>query len=481
VTALTSTLPPAAVMQVSSVDPEARKTGYRPVICAAALFAADCAAMLAAAAIAYWCIVLFRSEAQPSHTWIGSEPWRDCVILFAAIVLYLAAKGRYTQPTPFWTETRVVVSAALGAIGMELAFSILQDNILSSTPVVILFLTFLVLAPAANILVKRALSFAAVWMLPVVVIGEKLGAIEAALESDRSLSYHVVGWIDPQTVLDAPAGERLRPVLNHYKARRVLIAVEGDHHREIIKWALRERVPFALIQPYAFSAFPFETTTFFSHDTVLLSFRDGLSRPLARATKVAFDIVAAALLLLVMTPMFLVLILLIRRDGGPALYAHRRIGVHGRPFICLKFRTMVMDADRVLDAAIAQASPLAAEWAATRKLANDPRITWIGRFLRRTSLDELPQLVNILRLEMSLVGPRPIVENEIPLYGESIAQYYAIRPGLTGLWQVSGRSNISYARRVQLDVWYVNNWTMWHDIVVLLKTIPAVLGGEGAR
>ena len=102
-------------------------------------------------------------------------------------------------------------------------------------------------------------------------------------------------------------------------------------------------------------------------------------------------------------------------------------------------------------------------------------------FLRKTSLDELPQLINVLRLEMSLVGPRPIVDSEVPLYGEAIAQYYATRPGITGLWQVSGRSNTSYARRVQLDVWYVNNWTVWNDIAVLLKTIPAVLGRRGAR
>ena len=123
---------------------------------------------------------------------------------------------------------------------------------------------------------------------------------------------------------------------------------------------------------------------------------------------------------------------------------------------------------------------MAAEWAASRKLSQDPRVTPVGRLLRKTSLDELPQLLNVLRLNMSLVGPRPIVESEIPLYGEHIAHYYAVRPGLTGLWQVSGRSNTSYERRVQLDVWYVNNWSMWHDVAVLLKTLPAVLRHQGA-
>jgi undecaprenyl-phosphate galactose phosphotransferase len=197
--------------------------------------------------------------------------------------------------------------------------------------------------------------------------------------------------------------------------------------------------------------------------------------------KLTIDVVVAALALVVASPLFLILAAVSRLDGGPVLFAHRRVGVGGRPFRCLKFRTMVVDSDRVLDEALARAPILAAEWAATRKLIDDPRVTRVGRFLRKTSLDELPQLINVLRLEMSLVGPRPIVESEVPLYGDAIAQYHATRPGITGLWQVSGRSDTSYAKRVQLDVWYVNNWTVWNDIAVLLKTIPAVLGRRGAR
>jgi undecaprenyl-phosphate galactose phosphotransferase len=122
----------------------------------------------------------------------------------------------------------------------------------------------------------------------------------------------------------------------------------------------------------------------------------------------------------------------------------------------------------------------AAEWMATQKLRNDPRITWIGRLLRSTSLDELPQLLNVLRLEMSLVGPRPIVRSEVPRYAADITYYYETRPGLTGLWQVSGRSDTSYERRVQLDTWYVKNWTIWHDLAILAKTLPAVLKRRGA-
>jgi undecaprenyl-phosphate galactose phosphotransferase len=201
----------------------------------------------------------------------------------------------------------------------------------------------------------------------------------------------------------------------------------------------------------------------------------------ARPVKTALDISVAALLLAIASILLLAIVLIIRLDGGPALYAHKRIGAGGRRFNCMKFRTMVPDSGRVLAEVLAKDSAMAAQWATTRKLTNDPRVTRVGRFLRNSSLDELPQLVNVLRLEMSLVGPRPIEESEIPLYGERFTQYCAVRPGMTGLWQVSGRSDTSYERRVQLDTWYVDNWSFWHDIIVLLRTIPTVLGGEGAR
>jgi len=150
-------------------------------------------------------------------------------------------------------------------------------------------------------------------------------------------------------------------------------------------------------------------------------------------------------------------------------------------FDCLKFRSMGVDADSVLRRLLANDPEAADEWAATQKLRDDPRITRIGRFLRASSLDELPQLLNVVRGEMSLVGPRPIVRAEVARYGSNIEHYYAAKPGLTGLWQVSGRSDMSYARRVQLDVWYVRNWSLWHDIAILFKTVPAVCLQRGAH
>jgi Undecaprenyl-phosphate galactose phosphotransferase WbaP len=200
----------------------------------------------------------------------------------------------------------------------------------------------------------------------------------------------------------------------------------------------------------------------------------------AQIGKRGFDLVFAAILLAGVSSLMLAVAWMIRRDGKPALYWHKRVGAGGQSFYCIKFRTMVANSDRVLTDLLARDPDAIAEWQATQKLRRDPRITPIGRFLRKTSLDELPQLLNVLRGDMSLVGPRPIVASETRFYGNHIDDYYSIRPGITGLWQISGRSDTSYERRVQLDVWYVRNWTLWRDMVILLKTLPIVLLRRGA-
>ena len=161
-------------------------------------------------------------------------------------------------------------------------------------------------------------------------------------------------------------------------------------------------------------------------------------------------------------------------DGGPVFYSHTRIGLGGVAFGCLKFRTMKTDASAQL-ANLLQANRAARiEWEATRKLKNDPRVTVVGEILRKSSIDELPQLINIVRGEMSVVGPRPITAEELPLYGEHISTYMAGRPGLTGAWQTSGRNDVSYQRRVSLDVQYLHNWSLARDFVIMAKTIPVL-------
>ena len=203
-------------------------------------------------------------------------------------------------------------------------------------------------------------------------------------------------------------------------------------------------------------------------------------KPIGRAMKVVLDVPVATAMLICLGPVMALIALLIRLDGGPTLFCHNRLGANKRTFPCMKFRTMHINNDAVLAEYLKQNPYAAAEWANCQKLRNDPRVTLIGKILRKTSLDELPQLFNVLRGEISLVGPRPILTSEISFYGDDINYYYKAKPGLTGLWQVSGRNDTSYPKRVQLDVWYVRNWSLWHDFVILLKTVPAVLLRRGA-
>jgi Undecaprenyl-phosphate galactose phosphotransferase WbaP len=208
----------------------------------------------------------------------------------------------------------------------------------------------------------------------------------------------------------------------------------------------------------------------------LASFKE----PARRYSKRLFDIAIASLLLALLSPLLLAVTALIIRDGGRILFGHRRIGAQGRTFKCWKFRSMVPNAEAVLKQLLEQNEEARAEWKRDFKLRDDPRITPIGRFLRSTSLDELPQLINVLAGDMSLVGPRPIVADEVVRYGAAFHDYARCRPGITGIWQVSGRNDTGYTQRVQLDQHYARNWSFAADLVVLLRTPIAVLRRSGA-
>jgi exopolysaccharide production protein ExoY len=198
------------------------------------------------------------------------------------------------------------------------------------------------------------------------------------------------------------------------------------------------------------------------------------------ALKRTSDFVGAILLGIVFFPLMCAIAVMLRSEGGCVVYRHRRVGRDGRAFECLKFRSMVPDADRVLRELLESRPELKAEWLRGHKLRNDPRVTALGRFLRRTSLDELPQIWNVLRGEMSLVGPRPVVREELMRYGRCLPIYLSAKPGITGLWQVTGRNDTDYRRRVALDVYYVRKQNLLLDLYILIKTTRVVLGGGGA-
>lgn len=454
----------------------------RKVARAYAILAADALALVVAATCA-WAI-----SGLPAEVPLSGTAWNALLTFIAAsgaVLLAFLSGNHYTRRVAFWTELRDVVMASV----LALLFSgfvpfLLQQEGMRAFP-----LTAWLVFPAASMLIRTLLRHclvaAGAWQLRTLVVGHTESATEtlAALQSEPQLGYQVVAVINPDKLSVLPSNRRWSLLARHYQADLIVLSHNSSttFGRDTIEALVRERVPFALMPHLeGLPVLGFEQTRFFSHDTVMFTFRNNLAKPVARFIKIVFDLAAATAGVIVLAPVLAGVALLVKLDGGPALYGHTRIGSGGRPFKCLKFRSMMVDSDTALRAHLAQDPAAAAEWMQTHKLRNDPRISKIGRILRVTSLDELPQLFNVLRLEMSLVGPRPIVGAEVARYGDDIAYYYETRPGLTGLWQVSGRTETSYAKRVQLDTWYVKNWTLWHDLSILAKTIPAVLQRRGA-
>ena len=401
------------------------------------------------------------------------------------MVASLVSYDHYRRRVPFWLEACQIATAALiGPLCSLVLLHVMGDT---GHRVTLLLLVAWSCIPVTIIAARQAMRglLASLDLLDVrtLVASDPMRASDVirAFASEASLGYRHVDSIG----LDALAQIGVRAAMARAGAEFLVIAPGGGDEAALgrinTELAL-QGVPFALALTHSTGA-PVacaHSHYFMNCDLMLVACGNHLNHLSARLSKTAFDIVVASAMIVVLAPVLAVLTLLVRADGGPAFYAHTRIGVNGRRFGCLKFRTMVTDADAVLARVLASDPAAAAEWAASRKLAHDPRITRVGRLLRRTSLDELPQLINVLRGQMSLVGPRPIVEAEIAHYGAAIELYYRIKPGITGLWQVNGRSSTSYPRRVEMDTLYVKNWALCHDITILARTVSAVLSRRGA-
>ena len=268
-----------------------------------------------------------------------------------------------------------------------------------------------------------------------------------------------------------------------------LDSFRDDARNQINKRLNQSGANYALVPALAgANLYDVEPCYFFGQDVTLLEARSGHSALTyfspSRALKRFMDIVISALALIALAPLFMVIAILMKVEGqgGSVFYSGKRVGRNKRQFRCWKFRSMEPDSDHLLHAWLEEHPEDKINWEKYRKLTNDPRITTrIARIIRKTSLDELPQLWNIFLGEMSLVGPRPILEEEIPYFGDILDDYLSVRPGLTGLWQVSGRNETTFEQRVLWDRWYVRNWSLWGDIVILIKTPIVLLSRKGAN
>ncbi|WP_308389696.1 undecaprenyl-phosphate galactose phosphotransferase WbaP [Acidithiobacillus sp. AMEEHan] len=451
-----------------------------------------------------------------SHAWYYHESvwyvldnwWGSLVEVNILLFLLLAflgivafqLKGHYARRRVVWDEIGDILAVFTVLLGLNAAIAFSGKWPLSRLWLFSFWLLALLLVPAVRLLLRRAFLWLKLWKRPVAVIGSGPAAWDAiaAVQSDPVLGYEVRWVLCPD---DTEPYARLSDPRNHFHVTplgsdplatlRALGSPETILALDNKQWSLQESLirllglhyPNLAIAP-ALRGLPLyglEVMHFFSHEVFMLRIRDNLARPGPRLVKRAFDLLSSVVLLLVLSPVFLFIAWRIKAgDGGPVFFRQERVGRAGQSFACWKFRSMVPDAEARLRRYLAENPAIAEEYQRNFKLRDDPRITRIGKFLRRSSLDELPQLFNVLFGEMSLVGPRPLLARETERYGPNIALYHLVRPGITGLWQVSGRSETTFDDRSALDAWYVKNWTLWYDIVILLRTVGVVLGRNGA-
>ena len=385
------------------------------------------------------------------------------------------------------------VAAAL-SITTVFALALHVGDLLSRLLTFVGFLGLALLAPFVRHFVKRAVMRLGLWGKPVVVLGasETGERVITALRRELGLGFVPAAVFDDQVsepgeISGMPCGDldAAGRVALEYGIDTAIVAMprtDRGRFEEVIDWAgtrFRRVVVVPELPGYA------ANSAMVARDlagTFGVEIKQNLLNPWSERAKRVLDLFGAGLGGLLVSPLLFALVLWIRLDSpGPAIYGQQRVGTGGRTFRCWKFRTMCLDAEKALNEHLQNDPTLQAEWEHDQKLRDDPRVTSVGRFLRETSLDELPQLWNVLKGEMSLVGPRPIVEAEIPRYGSMYHLYKRVRPGISGLWQVGGRSDTGYDERVALDAYYVRNWSVWLDLVILARTIATVASRRGAR
>ena len=426
------------------------------------------------------------------------------IALFAGLLLLallaLGLRGHYSRRRPFSDEALDIAKVFFVVVVLDAVFAYLTKWQFSRSWFITAWLLALVLVPLTRAVVKLVLIRMRQWQRATVILGIGQNALEAAeaLNGEVLMGLEIAAFLVPPgessatEVLEVsgkkipvlPLGNDPDATLGRFGSPQIIVALEAENllpHQQLLQRLSARHGDLSIIPPLrGLPLYGMEMTHFFSHEVLMLTVRNNLARPGPRIVKRIFDLVTSAALLVLLAPVIGLFCWEIRRTGEGAIFGHLRIGQYGKPFRCLKFRTMVPNAEQALEELLARDPRARAEWGRDFKLKNDPRVTAIGTFLRETSLDELPQLWNVLKGEMSLVGPRPIIEEELERYGDQVDYYLEAPPGMTGLWQISGRNDTGYEDRVALDSWYARNWSLWYDLVIMIKTVRVVLARKGA-
>lgn len=425
-------------------------------------------------------------------------PW---IVLIGLFFL----KGHYSRRRLFWDDVRETGKLVLIVGIIDLAILQYDGPHRSIATSLAVWGPLALLLTMGRYVAKRALLLAGVWQIPTRILGSGANASLAylTLKHEPILGYTVDAFINiaghprdlPEGLEKVPLVEYShdenletnfiagRSVFSHY---HIVIALEqavDDSVAHVVNVLTAHGHQVDVVP--SFRGLPLvgmEVSHVFGREAVILHARNVLSRPVLRGMKMAFDLALALVTLVIMFPVMAAIACCIKaEDGGPVLFRQQRVGRNGRMFDCLKFRTMTVDAEQIFEAWRKEGGD---QWkayvAGNFKLKNDPRVTKVGRFLRSSSLDELPQIFNVLRGEMSLVGPRPMQYRETQIVKERQVHYRRVRPGITGIWQISGRSETSFAERLAYDEWYCKNWSLWGDLVIIIKTISVLIGRKGA-
>ncbi|MFC1508017.1 undecaprenyl-phosphate galactose phosphotransferase WbaP [Pseudomonadota bacterium] len=415
------------------------------------------------------------------------------MIAFTSVFWFWSKRRHYSHRKPFWSELKEVFRSLFVFALLDLSLSSLSRWGFSFQHWLVAWCLIFTFIPLFRFMTKKHLIRTGYWHMPSVIIGCSENAEEAyyAINSEKMMGFDVKAFVAPEkesisSLINGIPYVRTDSYLNsnaiNYKVFIALEYEQRDLRDQWIRKLTAKGIRNISIIPSmrGVPLYGTDISHFFSHEVMMLRINNNLVRKSSRLVKRAFDIIVSSLLLALLSPLFAYIGWKVSRDGGSSTFGHERVGFNGKKFKCLKFRSMVMNSQEVLKELLDSDPEARAEWDKDFKLKNDPRITSIGHFLRKTSLDELPQLWNVLRGEMSLVGPRPIIDEELERYEDDADYYLMAKPGMSGLWQVSGRNDVDYATRVYLDSWYVKNWSLWYDIAILFKTVGVVLKRDGA-
>ncbi|NPV90423.1 MAG: undecaprenyl-phosphate galactose phosphotransferase WbaP [Firmicutes bacterium] len=427
-----------------------------------------------------------------------SNLWLITFILIAC----LAYERTYTQRQSFWSEARNIVTATTMAFFITLATVFLTrlGDEFSRTTIFITYIFALFTLPMVRYFGKIFLFYLGIWAEPILILGagdtgKKIAVsfitqpfigyqIFGFLDDDKNKMYEGVNILGKDYRVFGGFDEATR-IIRENNIANAVIAVPRMYGEDLVQLAykLKHSTRNVIVAPdiAGMSITGGQITHLFDEKILLYSTQNNLVRPLNMLIKRLFDIIVGFSIFIFLFPVLLLISLMIKIDTrGPMGFSHKRVGKGGKEFNCYKFRTMATNSQEILQRLLETDPEIKKEWEENFKLKDDPRVTRVGKILRRTSLDELPQILNVLKGEMSLVGPRPIVMDEVPKFGKYAPDYFMVLPGITGLWGVSGRSDIEYNERVQMEAWYVRNWSLWLDITLLFKTVGVVLGKKGA-